>query len=43
MTCPAHLHDGPLTCTLPAGHIFGHVFQSCDVDDMHTTSEATND
>lgn len=36
MTCPARnaFGTGPLVCTLPESHPFGHVFQSSTASDL---------
>lgn len=38
-TCTGQLNNGPLTCVLGAGHLFGHRFEATGAPDGHTTTE----
>lgn len=38
--CPAHLDDGALACSQPAGHTHGHTYVSSEPSDRHEATEA---
>jgi len=39
MTCPAHLFDGPLACTVSGAHVT-HVYMASDAPDLPREEEA---